>query len=130
MTARHKIEGLTNSWYRYAVFGAVLSLWLRGFGFFSLIGAVTWLGFNVFGVWFLGRRLLAKGSLTRALLVGCTGLFSVLGSIAVARMGWTFFHTWSLDGALCAGASAASVYMNVRSFRVLTDPAVKAYIAA
>ena len=37
-TARQKIEGLTNSWYGYAVFGAPLSLWNEGIGFFSLIG--------------------------------------------------------------------------------------------
>jgi hypothetical protein len=127
MTARQKIEGLTNSWYGYAVFGAAISVWQNGLGIFSLMGTAAWFVLNIFVVWFIGRRLLHKGSLTRVILVVLTGLFSVLGSIGVAKMGWTFIHTWSFSLALYAAISALGVYMNARSFKVLTDSSVKAY---
>lgn len=127
MTARQKIEGLTNSYYGYAVFGAVLSLWNNGIGFFSLIGTAFSFVFSVLLTWFIGRRLLAKSSFTRVALVILTGIFSVLGSLSVAKMGWTFFQTMSLSVLLYAGLVGVGVYMNVKAFRVLTDKSVKAY---
>lgn len=127
MTARQKIEGLTNSWYGYAVFGAALSLWDNGIGFFSLLGTAGSFLFSVFLTWFIGRRLLSRSTLTRVILVVVTALSSVFGSIGVAKMGWTFFHTWSFSVALYAALTAVGVYMNARSFKVLTDKSVKAY---
>ena len=127
MTARQKIEGLTNSYYGYAVFGAAVSLWNNGIGLFSLIGTAFSFVFSVLLTWFIGRRLLAKSSLTRVLLVVLTGIFSVLGSISVAKMGWTFFQTMSLSVLLYTGLVAVGVYMNIKAFRVLTDSSVKAY---
>ncbi len=127
MTATQKIEGLTNSYYGYAVFGAVVSLWNNGIGFFSLIGTAASFVFSVFLTWFIGRRLLAKSSFTRVALVILTGIFSVLGSISAAKMGWTFFQTMSLSVLLYTGLVAVGVYMNVKAFRVLTDSSVKAY---
>ena len=126
-TARQKIEGLTNSWYGYAVFGAVLSLWNNGIGFFSLIGTAGSFVFSVLLTWFIGRRLLAKSTLTRLIMVIVTGLSSLFGTLGVARMGWTFFQTFSLSILVYAALSAVVVYMNVKSFRVLTDKSVKAY---
>jgi hypothetical protein len=127
MTARQKIEGLTNSYYGYAVFGAVLSLWNNGIGFFSLLGTGASFLFSVFLTWFIGRRLLAKSSLTRVALVILTGIFSVLGTVGVAKMGWTFFQTMSLSVLLYTALASVGVYMNVKAFRVLTDSSVKAY---
>ena len=127
MTATQKIEGLTNSWYGYAVFGALLSLWNNGIGFFSLIGTVGSFLFSVILTWFIGRRLLAKSSLTRMLLIIVTAISSVMGTVGVAKMGLQFFSTWSLSVALYAGLLAVGVYMNARSFKVLTDKSVKAY---
>jgi hypothetical protein len=127
MTARQKIEGLTNSYYGYAVFGAAVSLWNNGIGFFSLIGTAFSFVFSILLTWFIGRRLLAKSSLTRVLLVVLTGIFSVLGSISAAKMGWTFFQTMSLSVLLYTGLVGVGVYMNVKAFRVLTDSSVKAY---
>ena len=126
-SAKEKIEGLTNSWYGYAVFGALLSLWNNGIGFFSLIGTAGSFLFSIILTWFIGRRLLARSSLTRVLLIALTAISSVLGSVAVAKMGYTFFQTWSLSVILYAGLTAVGVYMNARSFKVLTDKSVKAY---
>lgn len=127
MTAREKIEGLTNSWYGYAVFGAALSLWNNGIGFFSLLGTAGSFLFSVFLTWFIGRRLLKRSTLTRLILVVVTALSSVFGSLAVAKMGWNFFQTWSFSVALYAALTGVGVYMNARSFKVLTDSSVKAY---
>lgn len=130
MTATQKIEGLINSWYGYAVFGAALSLWNNGIGFFSLLGTAASFVFSIFLTWFIGRRLLKKSSLTRLLMVLVTAVSSVLGSIGVAKMGWNFFQTFSLSTLVYAALTAVAVYMNVKSFRVLTDTSVKAYFGA
>jgi hypothetical protein len=129
MTATQKIEGLTNSYYGYAVFGAAVSLWNNGIGFFSLLGTAFSFVFSIALTWFIGRRLLAKSSLMRVVLVIFTGLFSVLGSISVAKMGWTFFQTMSLSVLLYTAFVSIGVYMNVKSFRVLTDKSVKAHFS-
>ena len=83
--------------------------------------------FSVILTWFIGRRLLAKSSLTRMLLIIVTAISSVMGTVGVAKMGLQFFSTWSLSVALYAGLLAVGVYMNARSFKVLTDKSVKAY---
>ena len=129
MTATQKIEGLTNSWYGYAVFGALLSLWNNGIGFFSLIGTAGSFLFSIFLTWFIGRRLLAKSSLTQLILLVVTGISSIMGSVTAAKMGWTFIHTWSLSVFLYTALVAIGVYMNARSFKVLTDKSVKAYFS-
>ena len=129
MTATQKIEGLTNSYYGYAVFGAAVSLWTNGIGFFSLIGTAFSFVFSILLTWFIGRRLLAKSSLTRVLLVILTGLGTLFGSISAAKMGWTFVQTMSFTALLYAALVSVGVYMNVKSFRVLTDKSVKAYFS-
>jgi hypothetical protein len=126
-TARQKIEGLTNSWYGYAVFGALLSLWNNGIGFFSLLGTAGSFLFSVFLTWFIGRRLLNKSSLTRVILIVFTSIASLLGTYGAAKMGWTFIQTFSFSALLYTAFLAVHVYMNARSFKVLTDRSVKAY---
>ena len=130
MTATQKIEGLTNSWYGYAVFGAALRLWDNGIGLMSLITTAGAFLFSVLLTWFIGNRLKNKSSLTRFILLAGSGILSVLGSIGVAKMGWTFIHTFSLNVLFYAGITALSVYMNAKSFKVLTDKSVKAYFNA
>lgn len=130
MTARQKIEGLTNSWYGYAVFGALVSLWNNGIGFFSLIGTAMSFFFTILLTWFIGRRLLNKSSLTRVLLICITAVTSIFGAVGTAKMGWTAIQTFSLTAMLYTALLALSVYMNARSFRVLTDNSVKVYFNA
>ena len=129
MTARQKIEGLTNSYYGYAVFGAVVSLWNNGIGFFSLIGTAFSFVFSILLTWFIGRRLLAKSSLTRVLLVIVTAIGSLFGAVGAAKMGWTFVQTMSLSALLYTGLVAVGAYMNIKAFRVLTESSVKAYFS-
>ena len=129
MTARQKIEGLTNSYYGYAVFGAVVSLWNNGIGFFSLIGTAFSFVFSILLTWFIGRRLLAKSSLTRVLLVIVTAIGGLFGAVGAAKMGWTFVQTMSLSALLYTGLVAVGAYMNIKAFRVLTESSVKAYFS-
>jgi len=129
MSAREKIEALTNSWYGYLLFTAVAELFVTGIGFFSMIGTAFSFVFSCFVACFLGRRLLAKSSLTRVVLVILSGICTVLGAFGTAKMGWTFFHTWSLTTLVYTGMLATSVMMHARSFRVLTDSSVKSYMA-
>ena len=128
MTATQKIDGLVNSWYGYAVFGAGLRLWQSGIGLWSLFTTAGAFLFSIFLTWFIGNRLRNKSSLTRLILVVGSAIIGVLGTVGVAKMGYTFFQTMSLSVLFYAGITAVSVYMNAKSFKVLTDSSVKAYI--
>jgi hypothetical protein len=129
MTARERIEGLTNGWYGLAVFGAIMSIVQNGIGFFSILGATVSAVFSIFVAWFLGRRLLAKSSFWRALLLIVSAISTLLATIATAKLGWAFLHEWSFGILVNATLGGASAYMNGRSLRVLTHPTVKAYFA-
>jgi hypothetical protein len=129
MTAKEKIEGLTNGWYGLAVLGAIYSLVDNGIGFWSLLSTAASFAFSVALTWFFGRRLLAKSSFWRAVLLIISGIGTVVGGLTTARLGWQFLHEWSLSLLLGTLMVGAGVYMNGRSFRVLTDKTVKAYFA-
>ena len=130
MTATQKIDGLINSWYGYAVFGAALRLWDNGIGLMSLITTAGAFLFSVLLTWFIGNRLKNKSSLTRFILVIGSGILGVLGTFGAVKMGWTFLHTFSLTDLLYVGITAVSVFMNAKSFKVLTDSSVKTYFNA
>lgn len=129
MTARAKIEELTNGWYGLAVFGAVVSLLQHGIGFFSLMWTVLMLGFSFAVTFFLGRRLLARSGLTRAVLVFLSAILGVLCALGFLKFVWSFFGNWSFDTLLHIALSGATVLMYFRSFRTLTDSSVKSYFA-
>ena len=126
MTAKQKIEELTNAWYGFALFGALVSLLQNGIGFFSLFFTAASMCFSIFVTWFLGRRLLARSSLTRVLLVVLSALGVGFGTLGVV---WSVFGSWSFSGLVTIALSVASIWMNVRSLRVLTDQSVKTYFA-
>ncbi len=128
MTARQKIEQLTNAWYGYVTFSAIASLFKDGIpGLFSIIWAAMGLCFSLFITWFIGRRLLAKSSLTRFLLLLVTGIGSIFGTIGAGKMALTFVRTWELGMLGAAAFLGIAVYMHVRSFRTLVDSSVRAY---
>lgn len=128
MSAKQKIEGLTNTWYGYFFFTSLLALWNGGFGVFNIAGTALWFAFTSLVVWFLGRRLVNKSSLWRFLLLCVSGIATAAGTYGAARMGWAFVTTWQLSALIYAAGSALTVYMYGRSLRVLTDSSVKAYI--
>ncbi len=127
MSAKERIETLTNGWYGFTLFAGLISLLQSGIGIISLVltGATTL--FSLAFTFFLGRRLLARSSLTRSILVFSSALSAGLGLLGGAKLGMAFFHEWSLGILLTLAVTAGSVLMNVRSFRVLTDSSVKSY---
>lgn len=127
MTAREKIEKLTNSWYGFALLSALWSLFQSGVGVFSLVGGALSLLFSFALTYFLGKRLLARSSLTRAFLLFVSVASMLFGAFWVYRTGAAFFQTWSLGLLLHIAFALVSLRMNFRSFRVLTDDAVASY---
>lgn len=127
MTARERIEGLTNSWYGFGLVAGVVSLLEGGFGFFSLLRAAAATLFSFALTWFLGRRLLAKSSLMRMLLLVVSGIGLVVGTLGTARLGWSFVQEWSISLLVQTAFTGSTAWMHLRSLRVLTDSSVKAY---
>ena len=128
MTARQKIENLTHAWYGYVTLSAILSLFANGIpGIFSIVWAAMGLAFSLFLTWFIGRRLLNKSSLTRAILLVITGLGVLFQTYGVGKMALAFVRTWEFGMLGAAVFLGVSVYMHARSFRVLTDSSVRAY---
>jgi hypothetical protein len=129
-SARAKIEWLTNNWYGFAVVSAALTFFsIPGLFFAGFITAIVFSA-TLFTTWLFGKFLLAKSSVTRLFLT----VVSVFGVVVCA--GWlstqalAFIVTWKLITlAHCAGALGGIVVYG-RSFRVLTDKSVKAYIAS
>lgn len=129
MTARAKIEQLTNTWYGFAVFSAAASFLMgeRSIGLFSIFFAAVGLCLSWALTWFIGRRLLAKSSLTRAILLVVSGLSVFFGSISAGKSALAFIHAWDLGLLATAAYAAAGAWINAKSFRTLTDSSVKAY---
>jgi len=129
MSARERIESLTNSWYGYALFTSLLALLDRGIGIFSLFFTAIGLAFSVFVTWFLGNRLLARSGLWRTVLLAGSLLFSVFGLVGTVKLTGQLFTSFSLSTLFAIGAAVIWLGMNVQSFRTLTDPTVKSYFS-
>jgi len=127
MSARDRIEGLTNSWYGFGLVAGLVSLFESGFGFFSLLWTAAATLFAFFLTWFFGRRLLAKSSVTRLFLLVVSAIGVALGTLGAARLGWAFFQDWSISLLVQTAFTGSGAYMYLRSLRVLTDTQVKAY---
>ncbi len=129
MTAREQIERLTNAWYGFALVTGVFTLLQSGIGFFSILTAAASTVFSFVLTWFFGRRLLARSSFWRSLLLVVSSFGMIFGTLGAARLGWAFLQHWSLSALIAAFAAGALASMYFRSFRVLTDKTVKAYFA-
>jgi hypothetical protein len=127
MTAKQKIEELTNGWYGFALFAGLISLVKSGIGVFTLffIAGVTL--FNIALAWFLGRRLVARSSLTRLVLIVVSVLSTIAGVLGIGNL---VFGSWSFGTLLDAALLIGSLVMNLRSFRTLTGSTVKTYFAS
>ncbi len=129
MTAKEKIQNLTTAWYGFALFTGLATLLMNGIGFFSMIAAAMSTGFSIVVAFAVCRLLIGKSSLTRVVLVVLSALSTLLGVLATGRFVVSFFGSWSFSLLGYAVMALAGVYMNARSFRVLTDKSVKAYFA-
>lgn len=128
MTAKEKIEKLTNAWYGFDLFSAVIGLvFVNGIGIFSMVFAAIGLAISLLITFWIGRSLLGKSSFTRVVLLVLSTLFMVLGVLSTGRMVWAFFGEWSLSLLGYAAWSSISVYMYAKSINTLTDKTVRAH---
>ncbi len=127
MSARERIEGLTNSWYGFDLAAGAVALLESGLGFFSLLRAAAAVLFGFAVTWFFGRRLLAKSSAMRLLLVIVSGIGVVVGALGTARLGWAFLSDWSIALLVQTAFTGTTAWMYLKSLRVLTGSQVKAY---
>lgn len=153
MTARAQIEKLTNTWYGYHAFMALVALVvgftssvssgisslfdlsLLGavahgvFGIFSAVMTIGWLVIALALTAFFGNRLLAKSYFWRLFLLLFSAVFIFFGVIGALSSAWTFLGSWSLVNLLATAASAMNVWMLWSSWKVLTSSEVKSYFA-
>ena len=127
MTATEKLKGLTHAWYGYSFATTALGVLSGGLGLFSMVWGALSLAASFVIIWFIGNRLLAKSSLTRFLVLLFSGIAMASVSVGVARAGWMFLHDWSFKLLLSIFWGSTAFYMNLRSFRTLTDSSVKSY---
>jgi hypothetical protein len=127
MTAREQIERLTNAWYGFAFVTGVLTLVQSGFGLFSILSAAASTCLSFLLTFYLGRRLLARSSFWRTVLVVVAFFGMIFGALGTARLAWAFVQSWSISTLVATFAAGALASMYFRSVRVLTDRTVKAY---
>ena len=127
MTAREKIQGLTNSWYGWALVSGIFSLLRNGIGFFSLFMALGSTLFSFALTYFLGNRLLARSGFTRGFLIFASSVCMLLSALATFRFGAAFLQNWTFALLGQIAVMIVSFRMNFKSFRVLTDSSVKTY---
>ncbi len=105
----------------------MVSLVQNGLGFFSVLIALLSTAVSVGLALFFGRRLLARSSAWRFVLMVLSAISAVLGVFAVIKLGWAFLLAWRLNLLLSAVVVLCSTWMCARSWRVLSERQVKAY---
>jgi len=127
MTARAKIEGLTNAWYGFGVFSAAYALATGGLGVWNIGKTAVGLLFSWFVTFLIGRALLRKSSLTRAILLLVSGFSVLFGTYAAGKSALAFVSHWERGLLFGAVYGAVGAWMDARSCRTLSDASVKAY---
>lgn len=130
MGAKAKLETLTNTWYGFVLFSAVINFLANGIGLWSIFTSVVGLGFSLAWVWFLGNRLQNKSSFWRFILVVSSGVMTGMSILGAVKATWMFVHVWELKLIAAAAFSAVYGWLMAKSFRTLTDSSVKAYFNA
>lgn len=130
MSARAKIENLTNAWYGFDLFSGGIAIVgsLLGFSFFSAFWSALWMGLMLGLTFFLGRKLLNRSALWRLVLMGVSALLTFVGTITVLYHAVSLLSSFSFATLFYGAMAAVGVSMQVRSFRTLADSQVKAYI--
>jgi uncharacterized protein (DUF2062 family) len=131
MSGKAKIEALTNAWYGYTLFAALVNLVsaLLGSGLFAFLTVPFVIGvslFSLFLTWGIGKLLLARSGLTRFVLLVLSPLAILFGSLSL----WKFATSpWSFGAITAALITGCGVWMQLRSLRTLLDKSVKSYFA-
>jgi hypothetical protein len=127
MSAKEKIRALTNAWYGFALFVGLANLVMNGIGIFTIAGAAIATVISIATTWFISRLLLRRSSITRVVLVVLSIVGAIGGVLAAGGCVVDVLRGAPLRQLVMAVIMIASVSMNVRSFRVLTDERVKAF---
>jgi hypothetical protein len=127
MTAKQKIENLTNAWYGFELFAGAVGLVQGGLGFFSLIFAALSTLIGLVLTWVIGRKLLAGSSFTRIVLLVLSPLSLLAGAVVAWKGFGMLFDSFSLGLVLQLVLTVSGLWMNARSLRVLTDSSVRAH---
>jgi hypothetical protein len=128
MNGKAKIEGLTNAWYGFAVVSALVSVLRNGIGVFSITSSAIGMIISFVITFFIGRALIKKSGLTRTILILISGIGTLLSLLGTARLAYASVENFSLTLLLYAVWAGVGVYMHGRSFKVLMDRSVKAYV--
>lgn len=128
MKAREKLVNLTGLWLVHGVLTSAVMFFVNGsYGFFSImlsgLGLLIGLGITVV----IGRALVNKNGFVRGFVSLLAGLVSVLGVIALGKLGLLFFATWSFSLFWPALMLSVMIAMNVHSLRVLFSRDVRRY---
>lgn len=129
MSGKAKIEALTNAWYGYTLFAALVNLVsaVLGSGLFAFLTVPFVIGvslFSLFLTWGIGKLLLARSGLTRFVLLVLSPIALLIGALSL----WRFASSpWSLGAIAAAVITGCGVWMQLRSLRTLLDKNVKAY---
>ena len=128
MNAKEKIEKLTNAWYGFDLFSAIVSfVFVSGIGIFSAIFSALGLAVSLLITWWIGRNLQRKSGLQRTVLLVFSTLFMLLGMLSIGQSLWA--AEWSLSLFGYVAWSSIGVYMYAKSINVLTDKEVRAHFA-
>lgn len=128
MGAREKLQNLTLLWIGYSVVSSGLMFFLRGsFGFWNIVVTSVSLLVGVGITVLIGRALVNKNGLVRALVVLLAGIGTGLAAIGLGKLLLLFVTTWSLSLFWPFVALTAVIWMNVHSLRVLFSRPVRRY---
>lgn len=128
MSAREKIENLTNAWYGFSLVSALWGFWESGIGVFSAVWALVGLVVSFALTFFFGRRLLNKGGLTRMFLVVVSALGLLGWSLGTFGFAREMLSSFRFGLVFDIAFAVASVSMYFKSLRTLTDSSVKTYV--
>lgn len=131
MDAKSKLETLTNAWYGYTLFSALVNIASAalGSGPFALVGIPVVLlvsVFSLFVAWAIGKLLLGHSSLTRSVVLVLSSIGLVFGALATFRF---VGGRWTLQNVASALLTATGAWMQLRTVATLLDRRVKAYFA-
>lgn len=129
MSARARIEWITNNWYAFLALSAGLSVLTSGFGLLSLIFTAFGFAIGCGITWVLGKKLLAGSGMTRFFLVVISALGIVFTALGLMSSLWFALVGFSLKSLLNAVMCTGMIMLFGRSYRSLTDKAVKAHCA-
>ncbi|MGE0785241.1 MAG: hypothetical protein AB7S26_06100 [Sandaracinaceae bacterium] len=117
MTARDKIQGLTIAWYLYTLAGGAGSILMNGIGPISLMVTVLVTTFWLAVTFLIGRSLERRNGLTRAVMIGMSGLGAIIAPFMAWQVLAALYHQASFNVVLAGLGVAVNFVMAMYSLR-------------